>query len=121
MRRFLLSALATSLVAVPLASAFAGSQDFALVNRTGYQIDEVYVSQVNNRQWGEDIMGRGTLDNGQTVNITFNAPDNVCKWDLMVKYSDGSDATWNNLDLCSISKVNLFWDAKNRVSRVTTE
>jgi hypothetical protein len=104
-----------------IAPARAGQQDFALVNRTGYQIDEVYVSRSSSRQWGGDIMGTDALDNGERVNVTFTAPDGVCNWDLKVKYNDGDEATWKALNLCSINKVTLFWDKKNEVTRAVTE
>ena len=118
MRTSLLVAAALACFASP---AFAADQDFKLVNKTGYQIDEVYVSGVNNKNWGNDIMGRGTLDADAAVDITFNAPSNACRWDLMVKYNDGDTAQWNNLNLCNISTVTLYWDRKNQVSRAVTE
>ena len=45
--------LATSLLAATFAlPALAGEQDFKLVNKTGYQIDEVYVSRATSKSWG---------------------------------------------------------------------
>jgi hypothetical protein len=101
--------------------AHASQQDFTLQNKTGYQIDEVYVSQSSSRNWGNDIMGRDALDDGNTVDISFHAPDDACRWDMRVKYNDGDEATWNNLNLCNISKVTLFWDRKNEKTRAVTE
>jgi len=101
--------------------ALAGEQDFKLVNRTGYQIDEVYVSRSASDEWGDDIMGRDALGDGRTVSVTFNAPPQVCHWDLKVKYNDGDEATWNRLNLCNIEKVTLFWDRKNQATRAVTE
>lgn len=102
-------------------TAQAGQQDFTLQNRTGYQIDEVYVSQVSSRNWGNDIMGNDALEDGNVVNVTFNAPDSVCRWDMRVKYNDGDEAVWNNLNLCNISKVTLFWDKKQQKTRAVTD
>ena len=31
------------------------------------------------------------------------------------------EATWKSLNLCSISKVTLYWDKKNEVTRAVTE
>ena len=121
MRRLFLIGSLLAPMALQSVPALAGQQDFALVNRTGYQIDEVYVSESSSRRWGDDVMGKDTLDDGQTVNITFTAPGNSCRWDLKVKYNDGDEATWQNLNLCNISKVSLFWDRKNQTTRATTE
>ncbi len=120
MRRTALAAslFATLLLAPP---ASAGQQDFRLVNKTGYQIDEVYVSRATSRNWGRDVMGRDTLSNNERVRITFSAPDNVCRWDLKVKYNDGDQATWTNLNLCNISTVTLYWDRRNQTTRAVTD
>ena len=114
--------LAVSLLStLGTAGALAGEQDFKLVSKTGYQIDEVYVSRVNNRNWGNDVMGRGTLEEDAAVDISFNAPDNACRWDLRVKYNDGDTAEWKNLNLCSIETVTLYWDRKNGTTRAVTK
>ena len=57
-----LAALAVILsLAVP-AAALAADQDFTLVNRTGYTIEQVYVSPIKARDWEEDVLGRDVLE-----------------------------------------------------------
>ncbi len=97
-------------------AAYAGDQDFTLVNRTGYQIDEVYVGPHSSSKWGPDIMGTGSLVDGASVKITFKH-SNVCLWDLKVKYDDGEPATWESIDLCTVEKITLFY--KNNTSTAT--
>lgn len=118
MRHLLAVAALLTTFAVP---AVAGEQDFKLVNKTGYQIDEVYVSRASSRSWGRDIMGRGALEEDAAVDITFDAPANACRWDLKVKYNDGDTAEWSNLNLCNIETVTLFWDRKNQTTRAVTK
>ena len=101
--------------------AFAGDQDFKLVNRTGYQIDEVYVSRSSSKNWGRDMMGSDALADRESVNLSFNAPDSVCDWDMRVKYNDGDSSEWSNLNLCKIEKVTLYWDRKAGTTRAVTE
>lgn len=115
----MLPALAAAVLTMSV--AHAAQQDFALKNRTGYQIDEVYVSLSSSKNWGKDIMGSDALEDGNTVNVSFNAPDKACHWDMRVKYNDGDEATWNNLNLCDISTVTLFWDRKGQTTRAVTE
>ena len=117
MRNLFIAAAALIATSAP---AFAGDQDFKLVNKTGYAINEVYVGPVSSSSWGNDIMGTGTLNADASVNITFTAPGSVCRWDLKVIYDDKSSAEWSNLNLCSISSVTLYWDSKNQVSRAVT-
>jgi hypothetical protein len=114
--RLLTALTALGLTVAASGAAFAGDQDFTLVNRTGYQINEVYVSPHSADHWGEDIMGSGALPDGTTVKITFKHSD-VCNWDLKVKYDDGEPATWESIDLCTVEKVSLFY--KNNTSTAT--
>ncbi len=113
--------LATSFLAAGSLPALAADQDFKLINKTGYQIDEVYVSRVSSKAWGKDVMGSDALAADESVNINFTAPANACRWDLKVKYNDGDEAQWDNLNLCDISKVTLFWDRKKQTTRAVTD
>ena len=104
--------LAAALLVPFIASAFANDADFKLVNRTGYQIDSVYVSPASSKSWGRDIMGRDAVADGETVNVTFPHGGSACHFDIKVKYNDGDDAEWANVDLCQYETVSLYWDGK---------
>jgi hypothetical protein len=106
----LLAALVAALL-VPAALARAGTQDFTLVNRTGIEIHELYISPVDTDDWEEDVLGVDTLPPGESVSISFKGHD-ACKWDLMVKDEDGDSVEWSGLNLCKISKVTLRYDGK---------
>lgn len=99
---FALAALSTT--------AIAGKQDFVLVNATGYDIAEVYVSPVNADDWEEDVMGWDILEAGDRVNIDFSPRDKFCHYDLKVVWTDGDEATWDGFDLCTVSRVTLHWE-----------
>ena len=92
--------------------ASASDADFKLVNKTGYQIDSVYVSPASSDSWGSDIMGENAVPDGTTVNITFPHGGKACKFDIRVKYQDGDKAEWTDVDLCEYEKISLFWDGK---------
>ncbi len=93
-------------------AAFAGDADFKLVNKTGYQIDNVWVSAHSAGSWGEDIMGKGSLGDGEWVTITFPHGGSHCHYDIKVKYNDGDEAQWGDVNLCNYEKISLFWDGK---------
>lgn len=107
--------LAAGMLAVALipAAAFAANQDFTLRNRTGYTINEVYVSSVRSDDWEEDVMGRDTLEDGDAVDISFSRGERACRWDLKVIYEDGDEAEWSNLNLCATSEISLRYDHKS--------
>lgn len=103
-------------------AAFAADQDFTLKNRTGYQIDDVYISRHSASDWGADVMGRGNvLGDGDSTEITFRERARGCSWDLKVMYHDETTAEWSNLNLCEITAVTLHYDRKTDVTRATTE
>jgi len=90
----------------------AGDQDFVLVNRTGYDIDEVYLALANQKDWGDDIMESDTLDNGQKVTIQFSHKEKECVWDMRIVFSDGEEAIWEDFDLCTVSEITLRYQGK---------
>jgi hypothetical protein len=101
-----------------IATAFVGSaqaqeakQDFRLVNKTGYEIKEVYVSPSKSSDWEEDILGDGVLDDSSGRDIHFHRSAKSCHWDLKVVYTvDSSSAVWNDIDLCSVEKITIHYD-----------
>ena len=100
------------------ASAQDAKQDFKLVNKTGYELKALYVSQSKSDDWGDDILGQDVLGDGQVVNVHFSPKAHTCHWDLKVTYSDDdSSAVWGNVDLCTIEKITIFYDRKNDVSK----
>lgn len=99
-------------------TAFVGSaqaeeakQDFKLVNKTGYEIKEVYVSPSKSTDWEEDILGEGVLEDKGAREIHFHRSVKSCHWDLKVVYTvDSSSAVWDDIDLCSVEKITIHYD-----------
>lgn len=110
-RTFLALAVVAAFGFAPV--AMAGQQDFVLVNDTGVEIHQVFVSPHSTESWEEDIMGEGTLPDGESVEISFSPKEDAAMWDLMVTDSEGTSITWVNLNLLQISKLTLhFADGK---------
>lgn len=113
--------IAATLCLAPVA-AWAGDQDFTLVNKTGYQIDEVYVATPSSKDWGRDIMGDGVLENGAKKHVKFKNATTACQWQLAVKFSDGSDVEWDEaFNLCTVSVITLKYDKKSGTTNALTE
>ena len=121
MRMVLFAALAAATVAFAApAVAQEAKQDFRLVNRTGYEIKEVFVSPSKSSDWQEDVLGKDVLEDGKAVNIHFSRTARTCKWDLKVIYTDDdSKAVWSDIDLCTVEKITIRYDRKNDVTRAT--
>ena len=86
--------------------AFAGAQDFVLVNNTGFPIYKVNVSAASTNSWEEDILGSSVLMNGEAVRVNFGA-GNQQYWDIQAIFEDGSSIAWYGIDLLSTYQVTL--------------
>lgn len=90
--------------------AFAGDQDFVLVNETGVEIAELYISPASTDNWGEDVLTVDTLPDGADCDIKFSRNESADFWDLKVVDHEGSSVEWERLKLTAISKVTLTID-----------
>lgn len=109
-RRMLALAGMLALVALLSSTALAqGKQDFTLVNVTGVEIHELYVSPHSADDWEEDILGRDTLPSGESVDITFSPKERAKLWDLKIVDGKGNSIEWESLNLLEISKVTLHY------------
>jgi hypothetical protein len=111
---FLKSRVALALGVIALfvtATAFAraGKQDFVLHNQTGVEIHQLFVSPHSTDDWEEDILGKGTLPDGESVKITFEDREKHVHWDLKVVDGKGNSIEWEDLNLIEISEVTLHY------------
>jgi len=105
MRRFL------AVIAVVLAwgAAPASAQNrFFVVNHSGQQIDEIYVSSSRLQQWGPDILGASVLPAGNQVWVTPSFTD--CVLDVRVVYQGGRAEDRMGVNACSISRLSFGGD-----------
>lgn len=120
--RLLQAALVAASVFAFAPAANAADQDFTIVNRTGYQIDNIWVSASASNRWGRELLGRGNvLSDGDTFDVDFRSNTRNCNYDLKVMYHDKDEATWTNINACEISKASLFYDRRNNTTRLRTE
>jgi hypothetical protein len=94
-------------------------QDFVLVNKTGFEIHQVYIAPSKETDWGTDILGKDVMAIDEEWDIKFHPKDNVCKWDLRIEDKDGNFVIWEDIDLCKWAKITLHYDGK--VATVTFE
>jgi hypothetical protein len=80
--------------------------DFELHNSTGYLIEQVYVSPNNKEDWEEDVLGEGVLENGKSIDITFDR-QRQDYWDLKVVFKGGREAIWYKFDLAQITDITI--------------
>ena len=69
-------------------------------NQSGQAIITLQVSATGENQWGEDILGRDTLPNGETTQIEFDRAEDRCFWDFRATYEGGGESDNRNVNLC---------------------
>ena len=105
-KTFMLTAM---MLVATVATAFAGPQDFNLINNTGKSIFYLNVSPTEAKEWMPDILGSKVLLHGETAHVTF-APTPGKMWDLMAEFEDGSSILWYELDLYAYGTITLNSD-----------
>jgi hypothetical protein len=101
---FLAIALVFSTFASP---AFAGQQDFTIINSTGQAIMTLNVSPSDETNWGPDILGVDILAAGEQSEISFDRDEERCNWDIRVTYEDGDTGDWRQVNLCETTTITL--------------
>lgn len=100
--------LAAAVAACAFATAaFAGQQDFVIVNNTGQAILTLNVSPATEDSWGPDILGTDILAAGERGEVSFDNEEERCDWDIRVTYEDGDTGDWRGIDLCETAVVEL--------------
>jgi hypothetical protein len=117
MKKFVIAAL----LALGSAPASAGTQDFTILNNTGYPIERLYVSASAKEEWEEDVLGEDVLPEGERTRIRFANDEEACLWDLKVVYSDEESAEWQGINLCEVAVVSLSYDRKSGRTWAETE
>lgn len=107
--QFVAALCTLSLLLATTAFALQGKQDFTLHNETGVEIHELYVSPHDSDDWEEDVLGRDTLPNGESVEIHFSRKEKAKLWDLKVVDGEGHSIEWENLNLLEISEITLHY------------
>lgn len=90
--------------------AVAGVQDFTIVNKTGMDIDMLYISPSSLENWGKDVLSVDTLPVGGECDILVTRNESAEVWDLMVVAKNGNSLKWPDLRLGDFSKITLSID-----------
>jgi hypothetical protein len=79
--------------------------DYAVINKTGLTITHLYLSPNKDDKWGDDILEKDVLADGEECGIEFDEDDEECAWDIKVTDSKGAEWTVTNVDLCKYTKI----------------
>jgi hypothetical protein len=96
--RIAIAAIAT-LIATP---TLAEDLVFQLVNDSSHSITEMYVSPVDQDQWGENILTVDAVDPGVSGDVSIEGGTEICDYDLRFVTAEGAEAEQTQ-NLCEIA------------------
>lgn len=86
-------------------SAFAGPQDFTLINNSASDICFLYLSPSRSNDWGGDVLGVDEcLTSGESIDVVFNGSGEAA-WDLAVEDLEGGREVYSGINLMEVSEV----------------
>lgn len=99
--RVAVAALLALLAGVNAPPASAQDPSFYVENRSGSQINEVYVSSANDSGWGQDLLGSNVLASGTRLAVR----PRQCVNDIRVVYANGRAEERRRVNTCNINSV----------------
>ena len=92
---FLLAAL---FIMSAQSSAFAGiTEPLEIVNETGQPIMSLYVVPIQKKDWGNDLVGSGVMNQGDRRKIDYDTE--YTRYKIKVEFADGTTLTGRDIDL----------------------
>lgn len=96
-----------------------GAQDFILVNETGVEIAQIFISAASAASWEEDLLDTSeVLPSGNEMKINFSPDEEAELWDIKVVDNEGVSIVWERLNLTKISRVILRIEDNEAVAEV---
>lgn len=87
--------------AQPAPAAGDPAASIQVANSGKRPIVAVYTSAPGRSDWGDDMLGKGTLKAGQSLSLKFKAKPSACKIDLSALLDNGDTRTQSDIDVCS--------------------
>ncbi len=82
---------------------------FLLINKTGFDFTDIYISPSSKDQWSEDLT-LGLFNNFEQKDITLKTNENVCTYDLKAVRLDSTEIIFSELNLCKMLIVTLLYE-----------
>lgn len=98
----------TALLLFTLATtAVADNYTFTLINKTGFEIIDLFFSPASQKSWGDEILTVDTIPDKEKFKINITRKERAENWDILVNDEQGVSYQWPNLKLAEISTLVL--------------
>ena len=82
---------------------------FTLVNKTGFDFIDIYISPADQNQWSEDLK-LGLFNNYEQKDLRIKTKSEICSYDLKAVRLDSTELVFKNLNLCKMLIVTLLYE-----------
>ncbi len=86
------------------------ARNFTITNRTGYLIDQIYLSPSGDSSWESDLLGEYTLPDGDLYDITLYREEPAETWDLKIVFDDDEEDVWSGVAIGGATNITLSYD-----------
>ena len=105
-------AVTAGLFAANTASAFERWVD--VVNNGGSAIYSVYITNVDDRSYGRDLLGNYMIPAGYQQRLEPDYNNGYCRFDVLITYETGHEVAMWGVNLCEMTTIytdGYNWDA----------
>jgi hypothetical protein len=82
-----------------------GDPSFTLINNGSRAIRELFASLASDDDWGQDRLGRDTIEAGDRQRIRL--PEGPCNYDLRIVWSNGRSEEKRDVNLCEVRELSF--------------
>lgn len=87
--------------------AAAADYKFNLINKTGFEIIDLYFSPASKSEWGDEVLTVDTIPNKEKMEIHVERKEKADAWDILVNNEEGVAFKWPAVKLSEISTLVL--------------
>jgi hypothetical protein len=102
-----MAAVAVAVMAFAMSAARANDPELVLHNRTGVDIQELYLSPAGAAEWRAEVLGGEPVLDGDDAEIPIPYSGSSSKWDLKLVDREGASLVWPSVDVEKNSEVTL--------------
>lgn len=77
------------------------NRDVRIHNQTGWSMTYLYAS--SGGDWGDDLLGSGTLSPGQSVVVTIDDGSGACRYSLRAEFDNGQTLQRSGINACQVA------------------
>jgi hypothetical protein len=92
-------------------TAVADNYTFTLVNKTGFEIIDLFFSPAAQKNWGDEVLTVDTIPDKEKLKINVTHKERSENWDILVNDEQGVSFQWKDLKLSEISTLVLTFKA----------